>query len=93
MKLSKECIEYLQNLPEPVELSMSEESYRRGYCHGFLAARRNPELTQEECYAWRHGQDLTAPPGSSMEGMQLHGLTKDDEHRFFINKLKDQWND
>lgn len=69
------------------ELSDREESYRRGYCHGFLAAKRT-DVTQEEIYEWRHSNQLTAPPGSCLEGMKLNGLTKADEHRFFINRLK-----
>lgn len=93
LNISKECREYFESLPEPIEFTNSEESYRRGYCHGFLAARNNPEMTVQECYDWRHGQDCTAPPGSSMAGTKLDGLTKNDEHRFFINKLKENWND
>jgi hypothetical protein len=70
-----------------------EEAYRRGYCHGFIARIGNPELTVEDVYAWRHGNDKTCPPGSCFSGKEMVGLTKEDAHRFFINTMKDKWND
>lgn len=78
---------------EFIEFSNSEEAYRRGYCHGFLAALRNPELTVKEVYAWRNGNEETAPPGSALAGMKMQGLRKDEEHRLFVNMLKENWSE
>ena len=78
---------------EFIEFTNSEESYRRGYCHGFLAALRNPELTIQEVYSWRNSNEETAPPGSAFAGMKIQGLRKDEEHRFFVNTLKENWSE
>jgi len=59
-----------------VNLTESEESYRRGYAQGFAAARRCSELKQFEVDCWRYSDELTAPPGSGMAGVKLFGLTK-----------------
>lgn len=78
---------------DEIELSEKEESYRRGFSQGFLAARENEDITVKEVYRWRHSKELTAPPGSILAGKVLSGLKKNEEHRFFINKLKKCWND
>lgn len=80
MSTNKEIIE--------MEFSEKEESYRRGYSQGFLAARKNPDISIQEVYAWRNSDDETAPPGSCFEGQYMHGLKKNEQHRFFIDRLK-----
>lgn len=85
--LTKEMIEQMKNEPKMPDFTEVEKAYRRGYSHGFLAAKRT-DVTEEEVYQWRHGDDQTAPPGSCFEGKHMHGLTNDDPHRFFINRLK-----
>ncbi len=73
------------------ELSSSEESYRRGYLHGFVAGRFT-DTQYDEVREWRYSNETVAPPGSGMSGHHLDGLEKDEEHRFFINRLKEKWN-
>ena len=70
-----------------VEFSKQEEAYRRGYHQGFSAARENYDLDISEVAEWRYGNSETAPPGSGLEGMHLHGLKKEETHRFFVNRL------
>ena len=71
------------------QLSESEMAYRRGYRQGFYAARQRPDVNEIEVYRWSHSGEKTAPPGSGFEGKELHGLTKAEEHRFFIKQLND----
>jgi len=75
----------------PTEFSEMEQSYRRGYCHGFLAARRNPELKEEKVYGWRYSDNETGPPGSAGDGVEMEGLKKGEEDKFFIRKLENNW--
>ncbi len=74
-----------------IQLSANEEAYRRGYLHGFVTGRTT-ETEYQKVREWRYSNDTIAPPGSGMEGMHLDGLKKDEEHRFFINRTKENWN-
>lgn len=74
------------------DFTFKEQSYRRGYCHGFLAARRNPELTWQIIYAWRNGEDETSPPGSVFSDIFMDGLRVNCEDEFFIDKIKKKRN-
>jgi hypothetical protein len=91
---TSEWYEHMKRMEEEYDsagLSEREDSYRRGYSQGFY---NGSKLNYDEenirlVYQWRHNHaDLTAPPFSAFAGMELHGLTKVDEHRFFINRLK-----
>ena len=84
--------EEMKNYPVMPNVTDEEKAYRRGYCHGFLASKRS-DVTEKEVYDWRNGVDCVAPPGSCMEGMKMDGLTVEDKHRFFINRLKKVWNE
>lgn len=44
------------------ERDHQEESYRRGYTHGVLAAQNG--ITLKEAYAWRHTGTSKNPPGT-----------------------------
>lgn len=85
--LRKEWEDELKMFPDIPNWNEREEAYRRGYCQGFLAAKRSV-VSEREMYAWRNGTEKTCPPGSCYEGAFLHGLTNEDEHRFFLNKFK-----
>ena len=74
----------------PPKWSDHEEGYRKGYAHGFQAARDNPDIDIWKVQKWRHSDEETAPPGSELEGYKLHGLKKDEEHRYFENAVKKQ---
>ncbi len=50
-------------------LTKDEENYRRGFCQGFEASRRNPKITVTEVYLWKDNKDLTGPPGSYFSGV------------------------
>jgi hypothetical protein len=76
------------NLQKKSHFTKEEQAYRRGYCHGFVAAQNNSDITREEVDAWRHGQDETAPPGSALEGIYMEGLRENNKDEFFLNKQK-----
>ena len=86
--LSKEIIEDIMKEPPKPIFTEEEEAYRRGYSQGFEAALRRPDVTLNDVYCWRFSCAETAPPGSYFENQYLSGLTKDDPHRFFLNRLK-----
>lgn len=46
-----------------------EDSYRRGYHHGFIAGQSQKDITEEEIRNWRYGDKQICPPGSPMEGV------------------------
>ena len=73
---------------EHVPFTKEEQAYRRGYCHGFLAAIRNDDLTWQDVYAWRNGNDETGPPGSVFSGIYMDGLRQNNKNEFFINTLE-----
>lgn len=86
--LTNEMIEQMKSEPRIPDWTKEEQAFRRGYCQGFWAAKKRLDVTFEDVKKWRYGSDHTAPPGSGMEGVHLHGLTNEDPHRFFINNLK-----
>src|SRR5271168_5495961 len=55
----------------PDELSPEEQAFRRGYHHGFICGRTQPDLTEREISTWRYrGKNNTFPPGSMLEGSE-----------------------
>jgi|GEM_PF-5647861 len=72
---------------KPIELSDCEKSYRRGYRQGFYSGR-NSDVNENDVNLWSYSDHTIAPPGSGFSEMPLHGLTKNDEHIFFINRLE-----
>lgn len=56
----------------------SENEYRRGYSHGFVAARMNSETTVREVINWREGDESVGPPGSMLSGKHIPGLIIND---------------
>lgn len=88
MMTKEEMQEYLKE-PQRPEFTEQEESYRRGFSHGVLAAIKSG-VTIEEAYQWRHGMEENGSPGSLMNKIKLHGLTKDEPHRFFLNRLNNE---
>jgi hypothetical protein len=49
-------------------LLTEEHVFRRGYHHGFCAARSRPDVTTQQVHDWRHSvEDSQWPPGSPME--------------------------
>ena len=46
-----------------------EEAYKRGYHHGFVFGRTQPDVTENEVRNWRYSNDDICPPGSPMEGI------------------------
>ena len=78
---------------KPVNFTERELSYRKGFHQGFFAARNNPEISEDQVKKWRYSENKTAPPGSSFSGKDMNGLTKEDEHRFFENRVKENWSD
>lgn len=56
----------------------SENEYRRGYSHGFVAARMNSETTVREVINWREGDEAVGPPGTMLAGKNMSGLTIED---------------
>jgi hypothetical protein len=87
-KQMKEFLEF-----KAPDYSDEEIGYRRGYCHGIIAAKKNPNLCLEDAYLWRYSDQDCAPPGSAYDGMHLHGLRRDETHRFFINTMKKMANE
>ena len=85
--LSKEELEEMMNEPRRPEFTEREEAFRRGFTHGVIAAIEGG-ITIKEAYEWRNGWDETCPPGTIMAGTKLHGLTEDEPHRFFMDRLK-----
>lgn len=63
------CREEIRIHQHDVELSESEESYRRGYCHGFYNSRleKNKGVTPNDLQKWRNDytQKFAHPPGSN----------------------------
>lgn len=45
-----------------------ERQYRRGYHHGFGAARESPKTTEQEVSDWKDEGTRIGPPGSPMAG-------------------------
>jgi hypothetical protein len=64
-KWTKEEIEACEG-PILPPLTSEEESYRRGYCHGFIAAQRTT-VTLKEIYAWRNSREESVAPGSQFD--------------------------
>jgi len=99
----KEFNEYMRDLAKREQeimdrkpkLSRYEQGYRKGYLHGFSMCLRGnyTEDDMKELRNWGTGWDLTGPPFSPLAGVHLDGLTEDDEHRFFANRLSQNWND
>ncbi len=52
-----------------VEIDPIDEAYRRGYHHGFITGRTQPDVTENEIRLWRYSDDKICPPGSPMEGV------------------------
>lgn len=77
------------------KLNQHEQGYRRGYSHGFqmcLMGNYDQE-DMDKIRIWRQGWDLTGAPYSPLDGVHLDGLTENDEHRFFANRINENWND
>lgn len=68
-----ECVEMLDQekneRPQEEQFITEEEHiFRRGYHHGFCAARSRSDVTVEQVHAWRHSEQKPLwPPGSPME--------------------------
>lgn len=68
----KHCEETMND----VEFTEEEKAFRRGFSHGFYAARKNPNLLEKEVDNWVYGNEPTCPPGTGMAGVILNGLIK-----------------
>jgi len=92
---TKEMIDECEGPPRP-EFTDVEEAYRRGYSQGVHAANLGL-VTTEEAYSWRNGIKETGAPGTIFKEEHMHGLTKNDPHRFFLNTMKhpkeQNWNE
>ena len=61
-----EVLSLIDNLKEYID-RIEEESYRRGYSHGFHNARRRPDVSEKEVMDWVRNienDEYKNPPGS-----------------------------
>ncbi len=65
-------------LPKYPDFTEEEIGYRRGYSHGVSNALRG-KVTTKEVLEWIRSGRLTGAPGSSLEKVELRGLTKEDQ--------------
>lgn len=66
-RLTKNQLDYICGIYP--ELSIEEESFRRGFHHGFITGRSEIDVTEAEVYNWRYkGDEKSFPPGSIFEG-------------------------
>lgn len=56
-------------------LSREEEAYRRGYHHGFVFSRSQPDVAEHEVRDWRNSKKMICPPGSPFEGKPTKAST------------------